>query len=250
MANYNYPVDLRTDAIIVFPDGYSVEQKGVTRMNPVTHKLSTTKTVPPAPQDSCKDDKQLPFSGIIPDEAELVVTVGAGVITTGLGLTAFGSALSAWLAKFVLFFQGAIGQVIQGRLSEEEKKKQAIRAVESKEIALEFTRRELGVIAIWAMIIGVLFFFVARTPFDLTTAALYIVMGGVALCAHEIAHWYLNRKYECSTEVQFRGTGLHYHVPHGMAFWQCMRPADPHRSTQQGTAGRTESRAHYAVRPS
>lgn len=107
----------------------------------------------------------------------------------------------------MLFFQGAIGQVIQGRLSEEEKKKRAIRAVESKEIVLGFTRRELGVIAIGAVIIGVLFFFAARTPFDLTTVVLYVVMGGVALCAHEIAHWYLNRKYECSTEVQFWGLG-------------------------------------------
>ncbi len=207
MANYHYPVDLKTDAIIVFPDGYSVEQKGVTRLNPVTHILSNTKIVPPAPQDSCKEDKHLPFSSIIPDEAEPIVAVGAGVAMTGLGLTAFGSALSAWLAKLVLFFQGAIGQVIQGRLSEEEKKKRAIRAVESKEIALGFTRRELGVIAIGAVIIGVLFFFAARTPFDLTTVVLYVVMGGVALCAHEIAHWYLNRKYECSTEVQFWGLG-------------------------------------------
>lgn len=207
IANYNYPLDLNADAIIVFPDGYSVEQKGVTRIDPVSHTLSDRKQSPPAPDASCKENKQLPLSGIIPDEAAPVVAVGAGVAMTGLGLTAFGSALSAWLAKLLVFVQNALGQVIQGRLSEDEKKKRALKTLESKEIAFGFTQRELGVIALGAIVIGILFFFAARTPFDLTTVAIYITMGGLALCAHEIAHWYLNRKYECSTEVQFWGLG-------------------------------------------
>ncbi|MEI8331348.1 MAG: hypothetical protein WCF90_06840, partial [Methanomicrobiales archaeon] len=38
--------------------------------------------------------------------------------------------------------------------------------------------------------------------------ALYVVIGGIALCAHEIAHWYLNNPYECSTEVQVWGLGF------------------------------------------
>ncbi|MFA4825745.1 MAG: hypothetical protein WC593_11405 [Methanoregula sp.] len=208
MANYNYPVDMRADAVIVFPDGYSVEQKGVTRIEAVSHTVSDQQMSPPAlPEDSCKEDKQLPLSGIIPAEAEPVVAVGAGIAMTGLGLTAFGSAFSAWLAKLVVFFQNAFGQVIQGRLSEDENKKRALQREESKEIAFGFTQRELGVIAIGAVIIGLLFFFATRTPFDLTTVAIYIIMGGLALCAHEIAHWYLNRKYQCSTEVQFWGLG-------------------------------------------
>ncbi|MDO9323753.1 MAG: hypothetical protein Q7T80_02225 [Methanoregula sp.] len=207
MANYNYPVNLDADAVIVFPDGYSVEQKRVTRIDSITHTISDKKTNPPAPEASCKEDKQLPLSGIIPDEAEPIVAVGAGVAMTGLGLTAFGSVFSAWLAKLIVFVQNAFGQIIQGRLSEEDKKKRALKAEISKEIVFGFTQRELGVITVGALIIGLLFFFAARTPFDLTTVIIYIVMGGVALCAHEIAHWYLNRKYECSTEVQFWGLG-------------------------------------------
>lgn len=207
MANNNYSVDLNADIVIVFPDGYSVEKKGVTRVDSISHTLSDKKTTPPAPEDSCNDDKQLPLSGIIPNEAEPIIAVGAGVVMTGLGLTAFGTAFSAWLAKLLVFVQNAFGQIIQGRLSEEDKKKRALKAAVSKEIAFGFTQRELGVIAIGAVIIGLLFFFAARTPFDLTTVTIYIVMGGVALCAHEIAHWYLNRKYECSTEVQFWGLG-------------------------------------------
>lgn len=206
-ANYTYPVDLRTDAIIVFPDGYAVEQKGVIRLAPVSHTLSNTIQSPPAPEASCKEEKQLPLSGIIPAEAEPVVAVGAGVAITGLGLTAFGSAVSALLAKLLIFIKSAFGQVVQGRLSEDEKKKRELRTAESKEIAFGFTWRELGVIATGAGIIGVLFFFAARTPFDPTTIAIYIIMGGLALCAHEIAHGYLNRKYQCSTEVQFWGLG-------------------------------------------
>jgi Zn-dependent protease len=208
MANNNYPVDLKADVVIVFPDGYSVEQKGVTHIDAVAHTISNQQMSPPAAPDiSCKEDKHLPLSGIIPAEAEPVVAVGAGVALTGLGLTAFGSAISAWLAKLLVFIQNTFGQVIQARLSEDEKKKRKIHAAESKEIAFGFTRRELGVIAVGAVIIGLLFFFAARTPFDVTTVAIYIIMGGLALCAHEIAHWYLNRKYQCSTEVQFWGLG-------------------------------------------
>lgn len=208
MANNNYPVDLRADATIVFPDGYSVEKKGVTRIDAVTHTIYNQQVSPPAaPEASCKEDKQLPLSGIIPAEAEPVVAVAAGVAMTGLGVTAFGSAFSAWLSKIIAFVQNAFGQVIQGRLSEDEKKRRALLTAESKEIAFGFTRQELGVIAVGAVIIGLLFFFAARTPFDVTTIVLYIVMGGLALCAHEIAHWYLNRKYQCSTEVQFWGLG-------------------------------------------
>jgi len=207
MANYNYPLDFSADAIVVFPDGYSVEQKGVTHLAPVSHTLSDKMISPRAPDASCKKDKQLPLSGIIPDEAAPAVAVGAGVAMTGLGLTAFGSAFSAWLAKLLIFVQNAFGQVIQGRLSEDEKKKRALLAAESKEIAFGFTQREIGVIVVGAVIIGLLFFFAARTPFDVTTVAIYIIMGGLALCAHEIAHWYLNRKYQCSTEVQFWGLG-------------------------------------------
>jgi hypothetical protein len=173
---------------VVFPDGYSVAQKGVTHLDPISHTLSDKKTNPPAPDASCKEDKQLPLFGIIPDEAAPVVAIGAGVAMTGLGLTAFGSAFSAWLAKLLIFVQNALGQVIQGRLSEEEKKKRALKAAESKEIEFGFTQRELGVVAIGAVIIGILFFFAARTPVDLTTVAIYIIMGGVALCAHEITH--------------------------------------------------------------
>jgi Zn-dependent protease len=207
VAKYRYPLDLTADIILVFPDGYSVEQNGVNQLDPVSHTLSDKKTTPPAPDATCKEDKQLLLSGIIPAEAEPVVAVGAGIGLTALGLTAFGSAFSAWLAKLLLFVQSASGQVIQGRLSEAEKKRRGLLAAESKEIASGFTRRELGVIAIGAVIIGLLFFFAARTPFDLTTVAVYIVMGGLALCAHEIAHWYLNRKYQCSTEVQLWGLG-------------------------------------------
>ena len=208
MAKYHYPMDITADAIIVFPDGYSVQQQGVTHLDAVSHRLSDHQMSPPAsPDASCKEDKRLPLSGIIPDEAAPAVAVGVGVAMTGLGLTGLGAAFSAWLSKLLLFIQNAFGQVIQGSFSEDEKKRRALPGAESKEIAFGFTQRELCVIAVGAVIIGLLFFFAARTPFDVTTVAVYVIMGGLALCAHEIAHWYLNRKYQCSTEVQFWGLG-------------------------------------------
>jgi Zn-dependent protease len=32
-------------------------------------------------------------------------------------------------------------------------------------------------------------------------------MGGIALMMHEVAHWYFNRQYSATTEVQFWGLG-------------------------------------------
>jgi hypothetical protein len=100
MADNNYPFDMRADVIIVFPDGYSVEQKGVTRIDAVSHTISNQQMTPPAaPYASCKEDKQLLLSGIIPAEAEPVVAVAAGVAITALGLTAFGSAFFGMALK-------------------------------------------------------------------------------------------------------------------------------------------------------
>jgi hypothetical protein len=70
-----------------------------------------------------------------------------------------------------------------------------------------FTRSELMVIVIGAVILGVLFFYAARLPLDPAKIAVYIVMGGIALMTHEIAHWYMNRKYQSTTEIQFWGMG-------------------------------------------
>jgi hypothetical protein len=205
---YPYPLDLRSDVTLIFPDGYAMKQKDTSVISAATHQVISGKTynVPAVPA-SCKNKKDLPLSGIIPDGVAPVVAVGAGVAATGLGMSLFGSSLSVWFSKLASFIQNAIGQVLQGRLSDKEKEVRAITADTGSETILGISKREMGVIAVGAVIIGVLFLFAARVPPSPTLIAIYIIMGGIALMVHEIAHWYLNKKYHATTEVQLWGMG-------------------------------------------
>jgi hypothetical protein len=203
-----YPLDLNSDVIIVFPDGYATERQNSPVIPGATHTISGGKTYD-APQvpASCKTRKDLPLSGIIPDEVAPVAAAGVGVAATAAGVSLFGSSLSIWFAKLASFIQNALGQVLQGRLSDREKAARTITYSEASGTILGISKKEVGVIAIGAVIIGVLFIFAARIPVTLETVAIYIIMGGVALVFHEIAHWYLNKKYHATTEVQLWGLG-------------------------------------------
>jgi Zn-dependent protease len=119
----------------------------------------------------------------------------------------FGSTLSMWIAKIATFVQNALGQVLQGRLSDKEKEGRTLSGAFVSGTVLGISTQELGVISVGAVLIGVLFFFADRLPLSAETLAIYIVMGGIALAAHEIAHWYLNRKFRATTEVQLWGVG-------------------------------------------
>lgn len=203
-----YPLDLNSDVTIIFPDGFAVEQQDTRVIGAATHDVTRGKTYPaPDVPSGCKSKKDLPLSGIIPDEVAPVAAVGVGVAATAAGVSLFGSSLSIWFAKLASFFQNAFAQVLQGRLSDKEKEARTITYSEQSGTILGISKKEIGVIVIGAVIIGVLFFFAARVPFTVELVAIYIIMGGVALAAHEVAHWYLNKKYHATTEVQLWGLG-------------------------------------------
>jgi hypothetical protein len=203
-----YALDLKSDVTITFPDGYSEKQEDTAVIGSVTHTVASGQTYDaPVLPASCKKKKDLPLSGIIPDGLEPVVAVGAGVAATGISMSLFGSSLSMWFSKLAGFLQNAVGQVLQGRLSDKEKETRAIAADSGSDTILGISKRELGVLAIGAVIIGILFLFAARIPVNPEILAIYIIMGGIALAVHEIAHWYLNKKYHATTEVQLWGMG-------------------------------------------
>jgi hypothetical protein len=203
-----YPLDLSSDVTIVFPDGFAVEQGESRIIGGATHDVVRGKTYPaPALPASCSNKKDLPLSGIIPDEVAPIAAAGVGVAATAAGVSLFGSSLSIWFAKLASFLQNAFAQVLQGRLSDKEKAARTIVHSDQSDTILGISKRELGVIAAGAIIIGVLFFFAARVPFTFELLAIYIIMGGVALIIHEVAHWYLNKKYHATTEVQLWGLG-------------------------------------------
>jgi Flp pilus assembly pilin Flp len=173
-----------------------------------THTLERAKASPPSPpQQTCREEKGLPLSGIIPDEVALIAAVVAGVAVTGLGMTTLGSALSSWFAKLVVFLENSFGWVIQGTIADKQKEAQTFSNDHDRRLLFGVTKRELIVIGIGALIIGVLFYYAARMPLNPEKIAVYIAMGGIALITHEIAHWYMNRKCKSTTEIQFWGAG-------------------------------------------
>jgi hypothetical protein len=201
------PLDLKTDVTIIFPDGYSEKRSGVTTIPAVSHTVGQKHYQAPQPAQQCKSKKDLPLSGILPDELTPVAAVGAGVAITALGLSTFGSLFSSWLSHLVAFLQNMIGGMFAGRVADKDKERRAARIQIPSRKYLGFTRAEIAVFISGAVLIGVLFFFAARNPFDPTLLAIYIFMGGFALIAHEVAHWYLAKKYHSHTEVQFWGLG-------------------------------------------
>ena len=201
------PVNFRSDVTIVFPDGYSVQQKNTEVIHPVTHTLGSPQQAAAPPAQQCRQKKDLPLSGIIPDELEPVAAVSAGVALTALGLTIFGSLFNTLFANLVSFIQNTIGSLISGTIASKKKEKLSISQDYGKREIAGFSARELGVLAAGAIIIGVLFFYAARMAFDPVLILVYIVMGGIALMAHELAHWYLTKKYQCRAEMQFWGLG-------------------------------------------
>lgn len=204
-----YPLDLTPDVTVVFPDGYADTYHDTPLVPAVTHTVTGGQRYDPPPAPGCcREDKDLPLSGIIPDEVAPVAAVVLGAAATAAGVTVFGSAFSAWLARALSFIQNAVGQVFQGRLSDRDRERRTFTPVISQaDTVLGISKRELGVIAAGAVIIGVLFLFADRVPVSPGILAIYIIMGGIALAVHEAAHYYLNRKYRATTEIQIWGLG-------------------------------------------
>ena len=205
-SRYNVDLDLTPDITVVFPDGYTVVRHNADGMDQITHAVEGKRySSPPPPADSCRK-KDLPLSGVIPDEIAPVAAAGAGLALTWGGMTVFSPALSAVMGKLLAFIQNSLGWVFQSHLLQKETGKREP-AKRGKEIAAMLTRGEIGAILAGAGITGVLFVFAARIPFDPLIVGLYVIMGGIALMMHETAHWYFNRQYSATTEVQFWGLG-------------------------------------------
>jgi hypothetical protein len=201
-------ISLNPEVTIIFPDGYYVREKADGAIQPVSHTLGPQKkTAAPEPSRQCRAKKELPLSGIVPDELAPAAAVGTGVVLTGIGLSAFGSSLSLWFGHLIAFLQNAFGGLFAGKIASKDKGMRTFDYLTERRAFWGFSVREVITLVIGALLIGILFFFAARNPIDPVLIGIYIVMGGFALIIHEMGHWYLTRKYQCFTEVRFWGLG-------------------------------------------
>ena len=202
------PLSLSPNVTIVFPDGYSVQEKADGTIQPVSHTLGLQQvTAVPEPSRQCRTRKNLPLSAILPDELAPAASVAAGITLAGIGLSAFGSSISLWFGHLAAFFQNAVGGVIANKLQAKDKERRTLDYYTERRAFLGFSVREVIVLAFGALFIGVLFFYATRNPIDPTLIIIYIVMGGLALIIHELGHWYLTKRFECYTEIRFWGLG-------------------------------------------
>jgi len=150
--------------------------------------------------------KNLPLSWLIPDALAPVAAVVTGVALTGLA-AALASSLSGLWDMILAFLKNVIGSNLAGRYMEKEKEADREQNAARTKQYPGFSRIELLVLAAGAVILGLLFLFADRKPFDPALVALYVIMGGVALVLHELGHIVVERKYGVTTQVRFWGTG-------------------------------------------
>jgi hypothetical protein len=202
------PISLNPEVTTIFPDGYYVTEKANGAIQPVSHTLGLQqKKEPPEPSRQCRARKDLPLSGVLPDELAPAAAVGTGITVTVIGLSAFGSSLSLWFGHLIVFLQNAVGGLFAGKVASKDKGQRTFDYLTERRAFLGFSVREVIVLAVGALLIGILFFFAARNQIDLVLIGIYIIMGGFALILHEMGHWFLTKKYQCYTEVRFWGLG-------------------------------------------
>ena len=165
-------------------------------------------TAPPLPESPLPTipSKNLPLSGIIPDEAAPAASVGLGIALT-FAAAAFSAPVSGFFSQLIGFFQGTLGDMVSGEFANRVRDSRQIIKGDPEKLCFGFSQKEFIVLAAGALIVGGLFLFADRLPFDPVMVTIYVIMGGIALVLHEVAHWYYQKKFGVRTEIQFWGTG-------------------------------------------
>lgn len=180
---------------------------GVITTAPVTVAPTPVGTAAPTqPPVSPEPAKTVPLSGIIPAEAMPAAAAGSAIVLTGL-FALFNSSVSSWGGQITSILKNATGGVITGKILDRDKERRTILSDETEKLYLGFSKKEILVLLAGTLIIGCLFLYADRQPFEPVMIAIYVAMGGLGLVIHELAHLYFERKFSCRTEIQFWGIG-------------------------------------------
>lgn len=179
----------------------------VTTTAPVTVTPTHVKTVAAIPSPvSSGPAKPVPLYGIIPAEAMPAAAAGSAIALTGL-FALFNSTISSWGGQIAATLKNAVGGVITGKILDRDMERRTIGSRATEKLYLGFSQKEILVLLAGTLLIGILFLYADRQPFEPAMIAIYIVMGGLGLVIHELAHLYFEHKFNCRTEIQFWGIG-------------------------------------------
>jgi hypothetical protein len=179
-----------------------------------------------------------PASKIVPPMAVPAVAVTAGMALALLGNMVWANSEKIFTSKIFDFFRDFMGENILQRLEEYEVKKREISVRMANKTMFGLTHTEIAVAIAGAFLIGIATLFALREEFGLSTIALYVVTGGVAVTVHEMGHRYAAHHQDVATEVKFWELGTVIMFFTGWFAGNVF--AQPHRTVME----ETESGAH------
>ncbi len=146
--------------------------------------------------------KDLPTNGVIPEEMEPAAAATAGISLALIGTLLFNSRiLSELTGKIITFFAGLAGSHIVEETSEVTMAKAKL--AKRKTIAFGLSAKEIIIAFFCVFAFGIAFLYADRKPLTPEFLVIYIVVAGVFLVAHDLAHKWKALKFHADTEYKF-----------------------------------------------
>lgn len=148
----------------------------------------------------------LPLSGVIPDAYSLLSAFTLSVALIGIGALVQ-SRGSVWLTTIREILSKYFSFLAIGKMSDVEMKKRRIQPNPISPFIFGLSARELVVIVISALVFALAFIVKDRLQVIMVTLGVFVLMGGIAIVAHELGHRITAGRCQCGTELQFWGLG-------------------------------------------
>ncbi len=148
----------------------------------------------------------LPLSGLIPDVYSPLSACALSFSLIGIGALVQ-SRGSVWLTTIREILSKYFSFLAIGKMSDVEMKKRRIQPNPISPFIFGLSARELVVIVISALVFALAFIVKDRLQVIMVTLGVFVLMGGIAIVAHELGHRITAGRCQCGTELQFWGLG-------------------------------------------
>jgi Zn-dependent protease len=158
--------------------------------------------------------KDLPLNVIIPEQyapaAAVVTGAGLGILILLLEklLSGFNTLISSSWDSVISYLSNHVSELF----GEKEGQIRKVRVREEKiagrrRYFLGLTAVEIGLAVLASILFGFANLFAARSGIDIGDVLIYVLVGGIAVVAHDIGHRVVASRYHLKTEYQFWGYG-------------------------------------------
>jgi PKD repeat protein/Zn-dependent protease len=148
----------------------------------------------------------LPLSGLIPKVYSPLAACALSFALIGIGAWVQ-SRGSVWLTKIREILSKYFSFLAIGKMSDVEMRKRRIQPNPISPFIFGLSARELVVIIVSALVFTLAFIVKDRLQVIMVTLGVFVLMGGIAVVAHELGHRITAGRCQCETELQFWGLG-------------------------------------------